>query len=143
MYELGQSLKSYSQKLFYQPLLKLLGIETIIIFRHSVALVLLCVILDFISGVIASTKNKSLSSLHLRNGILKILIYLLFLILGIILQTITKMGNIEATIAGLIAMTEGVSMVENIELAFPGILPKTMLRYFEIEKLKMKIRRYN
>ena len=109
-------------------------------------LVLIClVILDQITGVWVALKNNSFTSNAFKNGLIKLLLYMLiisaFHSLTYISSFLFKWMSLDTGALAWLALTEVISIVENacmiLDLPFPnGLLDK--LRVFGHISLKKK-----
>lgn len=84
---------------------------------HSIALQGLCVLfgLDFICGLWVAKRTHTLSSSGMRRGISKLLIYFVFIsAVALAERTMLETNGITLVAIGLLAMTEVLSITENL-----------------------------
>ncbi len=85
---------------------------------HSILVsVFLLIIADLVTGVWAAKKQgQSISSSKLRNTVSKFFIYQMAIITAFVLETYLLEGAVPATkiVAGIIGLSEGVSVFENL-----------------------------
>lgn len=142
--ELKERLINYSSGLISSPILKVVGIETAILtqtakeIESAVFLVFILTLTDLITALIASIRLNKLSSWGLRQTVLKLSIYLLLIFLGGMTNVVTHTEWINSAFMGLIVTTEMLSVLENIELIKPGLLPRNLLNRFGITLKKRK-----
>ena len=137
----------YVKNLIDTPLIKVLGAETAILsktldeMRTAMFVVVILTIIDFCSGFIASYKVNKISSWELRQSMIKLLVYLLLIFLGSFVNVACGIPWIESAFLGLIVTTELISILENIELISPNILPRKILNRFGITLSRKKKKR--
>lgn len=97
--------------------LKLLGLLFVALLpiRSVLVAVFMLVLADFLSGVIASSVEKSkITSSRMRRTIVKLVAYQAAIIFAFVLEVIMPGLPIVNTVAGLIGLVEGKSFFENI-----------------------------
>jgi phage-related holin len=146
MNSLALRIYHYLRNLIEQPLLKMFGSETIVLFqiykRIETALILITILsaIDFITGLIHSWKKSKFGSHGLKQTTIKLIVYYLLIYLGSAANTVAGIEWTEGAFLGLIVTTELVSILENIELSFPGIIPRRILNRFGVMIRKKKHR---
>lgn len=91
------------------------------------------IVFDIITGVLQALINGTFESKKMRRGGLHKIALLVVLAFGVALdysQTLVELGfefPCLKTIAGYITLMEIMSSIENINLAFPNVLPKTLV----------------
>ena len=126
------------------PAIKIIGIETAVLtqavtdMRFDLLLLLVLTGADFITAVVAAMKSEKFCSLGMRQTVLKLSIYILLVFLGHLTHLIAKIDWAQSAFMGLIVSTEIVSILENIELINPGMLPRKILGRFGITLKKAK-----
>lgn len=102
------------------------------------------VIIDQIIGVYIALKNRTFTSSSFRNGLIKLLLYLIIVSVFHLLSYVNPVFNflgLDTAAITWLALTEVISIVENsciiLNLPFPsGILDK--LRVFSVQRKKDK-----
>ena len=91
------------------------------------------IIFDIVTGVLQALINGTFESKKMRRGGFHKIMLLVVLAFGVALdysQTLVELGfefPCLKTIAGYITLMEIMSCIENINLAFPNALPKTLI----------------
>ena len=147
MGQLKERLIHCFQALVNGPIFKIIGIETSVLskfwlgIRTEIFLVLFLVLMDLISGIMVSIKYKKISSWGLRQTVLKLSVYLALIFMGGVIKIATGFDWMDSALVGLIAATEMISIIENIQLTFPNVLPKSILQHFGISVKRKRSRR--
>lgn len=142
--ELKERASHYSLNLFSTPALKVIGMQTAILAQAASAMkaeMLLLFVLttvDLITAMIAAARLNRVCSWGMRQSVLKLSIYIVLVYLGHLTRIAVGIDWIGGAFIGLIVSTEFISILENIELIRPGILPKKMLSHFGITLKKAK-----
>lgn len=145
--ELQERFFHYTQNLWQQPALKILGAETAILaqtfhqLQMTFFLLLVLTISDLFTALLAAIRLNRVSSWGLRQTVLKLSMYSLMLFLGEFIKVSAGIDWTNDAFLGLIVTTEIISILENIELFAPGILPRKLLERFGITLKKHKKRR--
>ena len=106
---------------------------------HGIVVALVFNVTDLVTGIISAVKEKNLQSSKLRDGIFKIVGFLICYFLAWMLDTYGKeVGfNINAdllpVVLGFVCLTEVVSIIENIA-KISDIVPDKLLSLFHINK---------
>lgn len=96
-------------------------------------------LLDLISGIFAAVKNKDVQSSKLRDGLFKKIGFILCYALAFVLDTYGNYIGFDISVktlpivTGYAAITEIVSIIENINALNSDILPEKLLSIFKIE----------
>ena len=99
-----------------------------------IVVALIFIIFDIVTGVLQALINGTFESRKMREGGLRKLCLLIVIAFGVTLdysQTLVELGfefPCLKTIAGYITLMEIMSIVENINLAFPDALPKALVK---------------
>ena len=99
-----------------------------------IVVALIFIIFDIVTGVLQALINGTFQSRKMREGGLRKLCLLIVIAFGVTLdysQTLVELGfefPCLKTIAGYITLMEIMSIVENINLAFPDALPKALVK---------------
>lgn len=137
-------IKYYCKNLFELPIIKVIGTQTFIILnvfdqiKGSIYSITFLVILDFITGIYVSGKYKKISSMSIKRTLVKWSVYIILIFLIALMEKLLYMQGLGVAITGLIITTEILSILENLELMFPGILPKKI-----VERLGIHFKRKN
>lgn len=95
---------------------------------------------DYVTGFIGALKTKSVNSTKLRDGLFKKVGFILCYFLGFMVDTngwrvgINLDFNVLPFIIAYVVVTEIVSIVENIAVINPDILPDKILKLLHISK---------
>lgn len=101
---------------------------------HLIIVALLFVLLDIVTGVLQSFINGNFKSSIMRKGGVRKLFLIVVIVFGVLLdfaQTIIELGfNVPACsgICAYIILMEIMSVIENINMGFPGSLPPALIR---------------
>ena len=99
-----------------------------------IVVALIFIIFDIVTGVLQALINGTFQSRKMREGGLRKLCLLIVIAFGVMLdysQTLVALGfefPCLKAIAGYITLMEIMSIVENINLAFPDALPKALVK---------------
>lgn len=105
------------------------------VFNHSgwVEIIAIAVVVDTVSGVAKSWKNKTFSSYKFGGVFVKVCLYALFvLVLGGLYNVQSDITQAFATLGySVIVFREVLSFVENAEVLRPGTFPKWFVKRLE------------
>ena len=101
---------------------------------NFIAVTCIFICFDIVTGVLQALINGTFKSKKMRQGGLHKIALLVTLAFGVALdysQTLVELGftfPCLKTIAGYISLMEIMSIIENINLAFPNALPKSLIK---------------
>jgi phage-related holin len=133
MKEIFNGLTDYTKNLFSNPLLKIAGAEASIIAtsfndaKLAIITILALVIIDTALGMMVAHNFGNISSWKFKKSIYKLLFYLVVVLLGSFSFVTWGVPWIKEAFVGLIISTEIISILENLEMKFPGLIPKAIL----------------
>lgn len=104
--------------------------------KTAVLTVITLVLIDTVLGMLIAAKFSNLSSWKFRKALYKLLFYLVLIFLGSFSYIVWGIPWIKEAFVGLIMSTEIISIMENLEINFPGMIPKVI-----IQRLKLSVHR--
>lgn len=114
---------------------------------HVYALIIVALVFnatDFITGFLSALKTKTVNSTKLRDGLFKKIGFIVCYFLALLLDTQGAMigFNVDVEflpiIVGYAVLTELVSIIENVSVLNPDVLPEKLKELFHIEKEENK-----
>lgn len=97
-------------------------------------LIFLLVIFDTITGTIVGIKNRRVSSKRWYRSLIKLTNYSILLMIGNATTSVIQLPWLAHMVAMMIVTTESISIVENISIVQPDLVPKRILEVLELLK---------
>jgi toxin secretion/phage lysis holin len=97
-------------------------------------LVFLLVLFDTITGMIVGIKNRRVSSKKWYRSLIKLTNYSILLMIGNATSTVIQIPWLAHMVAMMIITTESISIVENVSIVQPDLIPKRILTVLELLK---------
>lgn len=107
---------------------------------YPVIVALVFNILDLVTGIITAVKNKDIQSSKLRDGLFKKVGFILCYVVAWLVDTQGELIGFQIAMPVLpvivlyVCTTEIVSIIENISIINPDILPDKLMDMFHINK---------
>ncbi len=108
-------------------------------------LVLIFMVLDIVSGLIGAIKNGNYKSQKMREGLYHKIGYILAIMLSALIEYSCKYIDLGFTMPILkpvmcyIILNEIGSIIENLEVIHPGLLPKKIINVLQSEKKESEV----
>lgn len=96
--------------------------------------VVLLVLLDTVTGLWVATKKKKVSSKRWYKCLVKLTNYSALIIVGGLAGDVSLLSWLSSTFLLLIVITEIISIVENVSIVQPGLIPKKIEQVLELLK---------
>ena len=109
------------------------------IFTEWMRIIVALVLCDLMLGFLFAVKKYKISSVRFRDTFIKVCIYFVLIIIGYQASKIVYLAFLEPLLFSLIIFTELISIFENIELLYPGLIPNWVIQYLKVSKSKLKI----
>ena len=126
-------LQSQLKNLAQYPLVKVLGAETGIIIQifnetqMALATVMCLVFVDLMFGFLAAYRFRCVTSWKFKDSINKLAFYAVLIVGSSAIQVLWNVPWVKEAFIGLIVSTEILSILENVEINFPGFLPSKIM----------------
>lgn len=110
----------------------------------SIVIALIFNALDLLTGIISAVKNKDLKSSKLRDGLFKKVGFIFCYFLALLIDTDGHLVGFDLGVSILpiiilyVCTTETVSIIENICVINPDLLPEKLLSMFHINSSNKK-----
>ena len=96
--------------------------------------------IDLLSGIICAYRNKDIQSSKLRDGLFKKVGFIFCYFMAWLIDTegyqvgFTVGAKILPVVLGYACLTETVSIIENIHIINPDLLPENLLKLFHLNE---------
>lgn len=96
--------------------------------------------IDLLSGIIGAYRNKDIQSSKLRDGLFKKVGFILCYFMAWLIDTEGYQVGFELgarilpVVLGYACLTESVSIIENINIINPDLLPENLLKLFHLNE---------
>jgi phage-related holin len=96
--------------------------------------VVLLVLIDTITGLVVAVKKKKVSSKKWYKSLIKLSNYCALIIVGGLAGDISLLSWLSSTFLLLIVITELISILENISIIQPDLIPENIIRVLHLLK---------